>query len=473
MADPSPAEILARQRAAFLMDGPPDLARRLARLKALREAVLAGREALEQAVATDFGHRSRHETAILELLVTIRGIDYLRANLRRFLRPSRRGVPLALQLSAARVDYPPLGVIGIIAPWNYPVSLSLMPLATALAAGNRAMLKPSELTPATAAALKALLAERFPPEEVAVLTDGPDLAGADLGAAFAALPFDHLFFTGSTAVGRKVMQAAAANLVPVTLELGGKSPAIVAPGHAGARAATEIALGKLANAGQTCIAPDHALVAEADLDGFLSAYDRAVARHYPDGPAGADWTAIASDRHMARLTGLLADAVAKGARVIPVGRRPEAADAGARRMAPVVVLDTRPDMAIRQEEIFGPVLPVLTYRDLDVPIGDIAQGPRPLVIYWFGPEDAACRRMLARTLSGNVALNGTLKHFAQDDLPFGGVGASGMGACHGVEGFRRFCHARGIHAQGRPNAASLLRPLYGRLADLILSVLLR
>lgn len=473
MADPSPAQILARQRAALLRDGPPDLAARLAHLAALRGAVLSGRDALERAVAEDFGHRSRHETAVLELLVTLRGIDYLRENLRRFLRPSRRRVPLTLQVSRARVDYPPLGVIGIIAPWNYPVSLSLMPLATALAAGNRAMLKPSELTPATAAVLKALLADRFPPEVVAVLTDGADLAGAELGAAFAALPFDHLFFTGSTAVGRKVMQAAAANLVPVTLELGGKSPALLAPGHAGDRAATEIALGKLANAGQTCIAPDHAWVAEAELDRFLSAYDRAVARHYPDGPAGPDWTSIASDRHMARLTGLLADAAAKGARVIPVGRRPEALDPATRRMAPCVVLDTTPDMAIRQEEIFGPVLPVLTYRDLDTPLDEIAQGPRPLVIYWFGTEDAACRRMLARTLSGNVAINGTLKHFAQDDLPFGGVGASGMGACHGVEGFRRFCHARGIHSQGLPNAASLLRPPYGRLADLILRLLLR
>ena len=290
-------QILAQQRAAFLHDGPPSLIQRRADLKKLRRAVLARRSEIEDVLRSDFGHHSRDETAIMEIMILIQEIDYLHRNLRRFMRPTRRHVALQFQLGSARIEYQPLGVIGIIAPWNYPFSLALMPLATAIAAGNRSMIKPSEFTPATSDLLARLLAEIFPPEQVMVVT-----GDASVGAAFAALPFDHLIFTGSTPVGRAVMKAASDNLVPVTLELGGKSPVIVARGHALDHAAAGIAYGKLSNAGQTCVAPDYALVHEEEIEAFTAAYDKAVASFYPNGPACDDYTSIINDRHYARLS---------------------------------------------------------------------------------------------------------------------------------------------------------------------------
>ncbi len=460
--------ILGRQRAAFLRDGPPALSQRRADLRRLRAAVLARRAEAERALDADFGHRSRHETAAMELMTLVQGIDYLHRNLRRFMAPARRHVALTFRFASARIEYQPLGVIGIIAPWNYPFSLALMPLATAIAAGNRVMLKPSEFTPETGRLLARLLAETFPEEQAAVVS-----GDAAVGAAFAALPFDHLLFTGSTPVGRAVMRAAAENLVPVTLELGGKSPAIVAPGHAGDRTATSIAYGKLANAGQTCIAPDYAMVHTGDVKAFAAAYGRAVEALYPDGPSSRDYTSIINDRHAGRLRGLIDDARAKGARIAEVGARPESAQSRPHTLAPVLVLGATADMAIMQEEIFGPVLPVMTYDAIDEAIAYVNARPRPLALYYFGGDDAGRRKVLARTTSGNVGINSTLMHYAQDDLPFGGVGASGMGAYHGVEGFRRMSHAKGIYVQGRWNAADLIRAPFGRLADAVLRVMLR
>ncbi|WP_346763908.1 coniferyl aldehyde dehydrogenase [Rhodobacter sp. SGA-6-6] len=464
---PAMAALLDRQRSAFLRDGPPGLALRRQRLKRLRAAVLAHRRTLQQAVDADFGHRSRHETDILELVVVVQAIDYLTRRLRRFMRPDRRHVALTYRSGRAWVEYQPKGVIGVMAPWNYPVALTLIPLATALAAGNRAMLKPSEFTPRTGAALRDLLAAAFPPEEVATILGGPET-----GAAFSALPFDHLFFTGSTAVGRKVMQAASANLVPVTLELGGKSPAIVARGHADAATLGSIVFGKLSNAGQTCVAPDYALVHEDDLDAFVTLYGATVARFYPEGPTGADYTSIVSDRHFDRLKALIEEARSKGARVIEVGVKPDSAAGRPRTLAPTLILGAGDDCAVMRDEVFGPLLPVRTYRSIDEAIAQVNAGPRPLALYWFGPRDADCEALLARTTSGNVGINSTLIHVAQDDLPFGGIGASGMGAYHGIEGFRAMSHAKGVFAQGRWNMPSLLRAPFGRLADVTLAALL-
>jgi coniferyl-aldehyde dehydrogenase len=269
------------------------------------------------------------------------------------------------------------------------------------------------------------------------------------------------------------MKAASANLVPVTLELGGKSPAILGHGTSLARAAASIAHGKLANAGQICIAPDYALVHESDIDSFIAAYDKAVVALYPDGPTSADYTAIINHRHHARLTRLIDDARAKGARVVGVGVRPEDASRRPHTMAPVVVTGTTDDMAIMHEEIFGPVLPVLSYRDTDEVITYVNARPRPLALYYFGGDSADRRRILDHTTSGNVTLNGTLMHYVQDDLPFGGVGPSGMGAYHGVEGFRSLSHAKGIFEQGRWNGSTLLRAPFGRLSDALLALMLR
>ncbi len=458
---------LDRQRGAFLRDGPPGLAERKRRLKQLRAAVLAHRRDIQQAASADFGHRSRHETDILELTVVIQGIDYLTRRLRRFMRPERRHVALTYRSGRAWVEYQPKGVVGVIAPWNYPVALTLIPLATALAAGNRVMLKPSELTPRTSEVIRDMLAGAFPPEEVFTVLGGPEV-----GTAFGGLPFDHLFFTGSTAVGRKVMQAASGNLVPVTLELGGKSPVIVARGHADEAAIGSIVFGKLSNAGQTCVAPDYALVHEDDLDAFVARYDATVARFYPKGPTGADYTSIISDRHFDRLKGLIEEARAKGARVIEAGVKPETAALRPRTLAPMLILGASGDSMVMREEIFGPILPVRTYRTMDEVIAHVNAGPRPLALYYFGPRDAECEALLARTTSGNVGINNTLIHVAQDDLPFGGIGASGMGAYHGIEGFRAMSHAKGVFAQGRWNLPSLLHAPFGRLADFALAVTL-
>ena len=461
-------QILPCQRAAFLRDGPRSLGQRRADLKTLRTAIIARRREIEDVLNADFGHRSRHETAIMEIFALVQGIDYLHRKLRRFMRPTRRHVALPMRFASARIEYQPLGVVGIVAPWNYPFSLALMPLATAIAAGNRAMIKPSEFTPATSDLLESMLTEIFRHEQVAVVRG--DFV---VGAAFSALPFDHLIFTGSTPVGRAVMKAASDNLVPVTLELGGKSPVIVAKGPALDHAAAGIAYGKLANAGQTCIAPDYALVHEDQIEAFTAAYDKAVAALYPTGPASNDYSSIINDRHFARLTGLIDDAHAKGARILEAG--PQAGEAGRRphTLAPTIVLDARDDMRIMQEEIFGPVLPVLPYRDIDEAIAYVNARPRPLALYYYGGDGEDRRKVLSRTTSGNVTINGTLMHYAQDDLPFGGVGPSGMGAYHGIEGFRALSHAKGIFEQGKWNGGNLLRAPFGRLAETILKMMLR
>lgn len=465
-AHPEAARLLAAQRAAYRRDGAPSLEARRADLANLRAAVVSNRRRIEAAIDSDFGHRSRIETSLTEMTGVLSGIDYLHKNLRRLMRPEKRHVALQMRQGVARVEYQPLGVVGVMSPWNYPLILALMPLATAMAAGNRVMLKPSEFTPATNALLEEVLSALFPQEQVAMIN-----GDAEVGAAFSALPFDHLIFTGSTAVGRKVMQAASRNLVPVTLELGGKSPVIIEKGHPMEHAATGIAFGKLINGGQTCIAPDYALVHEDDLSAFLTSYDEAVKTAYPDGPASEDYTWVFNDRHLSRLNGLLEDAETKGATVRKVGH--SAQSAPARAMQPTVVLGVTDAMEIAAEEIFGPILPVFTYSSIEQAVAFVDARPRPLALYYFGHDKAAQRRVLDGTTSGNVTINGTLVHFAQDDLPFGGVGPSGMGAYHGIEGFRRFSHAKGIFEQGRWNGATLLRPPFGEMAARILSFLIR
>ncbi|WP_434570331.1 coniferyl aldehyde dehydrogenase [Pseudomonas sp. Z3-6] len=461
-----PAQLLAAQRAVFHQKGAPTLDERRADLSKLRKILIANRRQIETAVNTDFGHRSRHETSIMELAGTVGGIDYLIKNLRRMMRPEKRHVAIHMRIGSARVEYQPLGVIGVMAPWNYPVVLALMPLATAIAAGNRVMLKPSEFTPTVNALIERLLGELFPVEQVAVVN-----GDAAVGAAFSALPFDHLIFTGSTAVGHKVMEAASKNLVPVTLELGGKSPIIIEKNHPLDHASAGIVFGKLVSGGQTCIAPDYALVHEDDLAAFLDSYDAAVASAYPDGPSSEDYTWVFNDRHLTRLNGLLEDARTKGASVREVGRQGK--NIPTRAMRPTVITDVTNDMNVAHEEIFGPILPVFTYRTLDEAITFVNERPRPLALYYYGHDNAAQRKVLDGTTSGNVTINGTIMHIAQDDLPFGGVGASGIGAYHGIEGFRRLSHAKGIFVQGRWNSITLLRAPFGKLADRILSVVLR
>ncbi|NOZ01930.1 MAG: coniferyl aldehyde dehydrogenase [Deltaproteobacteria bacterium] len=448
-------ELLERQRRAFLKDGPPGLKKRLDLLDRLENAVRSRQDDFCKAISADFSVRSEHETVVAEIFLVIEAIRQARAKVGKWMRPARRCTSMAFFPGKSMVMYQPLGCVGIISPWNYPVQLALSPMVGALAAGNRVMLKPSELTPATSDLLATVLGEAFAAEEVAVLT-----GGAEIGRAFSSLPFDHLFFTGSPNVGSLVMQAAAKNLVPVTLELGGKSPALVLPGFDMDRAALSIATGKLFNAGQTCIAPDYAMVPAGSVASFVESMKSQVASMYPSLAGNPDYTAIINDAHRERINRLVDDAAAKGARVVRLNPAEENL-AGSGKIAPTIVLDVDDDMPLMREEIFGPVLPVMEYDTLDEAISYVQRHPRPLALYCFGNDNAPIDRILNLTVSGGVTVNDTLLHVAQESLPFGGVGNSGMGTYHGEDGFRTFSHAKSVFFQRRLNGMSLIRPPYG------------
>lgn len=457
---------LNAQRQAFLRDGPPSLATRRGQLRKLKAAILNKQSAFVMAISSDFGHRAKQETLMLELMPVVHAIGYLNRHLARWMRPRWRGVALHFLPGRNYVQYKPLGVVGVVSPWNYPAALALLPLATALAAGNRVMLKPSELTPATSELISRLLAKVFEPEFVSVIQ-----GDAQTGAEFTALPFDHLFFTGSPKVGRAVTQAASKNLVPVTLELGGKSPAVVLPDADLKTAARRIAYGKLANGGQTCIAPDYALVPSHLADQFAAAFAEEARRLYPAIASNPDYTSASNDRHYARLQSLVDDAAAKGAKTLPIASADKKTHA--RTFVPVVITNTSPDMAVMTEEIFGPILPVVGYKRIDDAIDMINGKERPLALYAFGSNSDDRRKLLDRTVAGGVTLNDTLLHYAQDALPFGGVGGSGIGAYHGFEGFKTFSHAQGRFQQARVNGTDLVRPPYGARFNRILRILLR
>ncbi|MFK3798400.1 coniferyl aldehyde dehydrogenase [Pseudomonas sp. NPDC088444] len=440
------------QRRAFAANPMPVAAQRLQWLDSLRQLLSDERQALIDAISADFSHRSADETLLAELMPSLHNIHYARRHLKKWMRPSRRRVGMAFQPASAKVMYQPLGVVGVIVPWNYPLYLAIGPMVGALAAGNRVMLKLSESTPATGELLKRLFARAFPEDLVAVV-----LGEADTGVAFSRLPFDHLLFTGATSIGRHVMRAAAENLTPVTLELGGKSPAIVAHDVPMKDAAERIAFGKTLNAGQTCVAPDYVLVPKDRVDEFVEAYKKAVTGFYPTLADNPDYTAIINPRHVARLNNYLADATSKGARVISLYPQSQG-----RRLPFSLLLDVGDDMLVMQDEIFGPLLPVVPYERIEQAFDYINQRPRPLALYYFGYNKAEQKRVLEQTHSGGACLNDTLLHVAQDDLPFGGVGPSGMGQYHGHEGFLTFSKAKGVFIKQRFNAARLIYPPYGK-----------
>lgn len=452
------------QRAAFAREPNPPAAVRRAHLAAVRALILDNVDAIADAINADFGHRSAHETRLLEIFPAAQEAKHARAHVARWMRTERRPPSFWFRPGRARVVKQPLGVVGIIVPWNYPVYLAVGPLVSALAAGNRVMIKMSELTPRTGDVFAQLIGARFAADHVAVINGEVDVA-----RAFSAKPFDHLLFTGSTAVGHEVMRAAAANLTPVTLELGGKSPTIVAPDFPIDVAAQRIMLGKCLNAGQTCIAPDYVLLPEAQLDAFIDAARREVARFYPAGAASEDYAAIINARHHARLTGYIDDARAQGATVTPlVGG--DSVDA--RKMAPAVVTGVTDAMRVMQDEIFGPLLPVLPYASLDEALAYVASHPRPLAMYYFDYDSSRVERVLATSMAGGVTVNDTIFHIAQESLPFGGVGPSGMGAYHGEEGFNTFSKRKGVFYQSRLNTRRFLTPPYGsRLAKLLKLIL--
>lgn len=453
--------------AAYTRDASPDARARDRRLANLARLLRENMEAIAAAISADFGHRSFHETQLLEIFPSLQAVRHARRHLKEWMRPRRRAVSLWFQPGRASVIMQPLGVVGIIAPWNYPILLAAVPLVGALAAGNRAMLKMSELTPATAELFAGLVEKHFGDDEVAVI-----LGDAEIGQAFASLPFDHLLFTGSGKVGSSVMRAAAGHLTPVTLELGGKSPAIVGPKYPLEHACERIVIGKMMNAGQTCIAPDYVLLPSGKEREFVATAQRIAAACYPDLGRTADYSTIVSERHYRRLVGYLNDARTKGAEVI--GLAPEVAPIeDSRMLPPYVLLGTNDSMQLMQEEIFGPLLPVVPYRDLGAAIRYVNARPRPLALYYFDRDRTNVDRVLSQTISGGVTINDTILHIAQDDLPFGGVGASGMGHYHGREGFETFSKAKPVFYQSRINSIGLLNPPYRALFERMVRVLLR
>ncbi len=470
-AKPSSAKdmnaVLERIKRAARTHGAPAYEARIESLEKLERALRKRKDTLAQAIARDFGHRSRHETFVADLFLVLTAIRHTKQHLRDWMEPEDRETGWMFLPATCQVVHQPLGVVGIISPWNYPVQLALAPLVAALAGGNRAMIKPSELVPETAELLRDLVAEAFPDDQVAVVTGGPEV-----GEAFAKLPFDHVVFTGSTRVGKIVMRAASENLVPVTLELGGKSPAIVGRDFNTRVAAERIMAGKTYNAGQTCVAPDFVMLPAGSRDAFVDACRAAVTKMYPTLEKNPDYTAVINDKHYARVRSYVDDARARGATVVELNPSSESADATSRKMAPTLVLDAAEEMLCMQEEIFGPVLPIMTYTTLDEAIHYVNAHPRPLALYYFGHDRESIDRVVSETISGGVTINETMLHVAQDDLPFGGVGPSGMGHYHGHEGFLTLSKAKPVFRQSRINATGLLRPPYGKLADGMLNLLL-
>lgn len=455
-----------QRQAAATVEVPAAL--RIDRLQRALDLLLAHQSELCLALASDFGQRPAPVTRSMDILPAVLSLKYARRHVRRWMRPQRIpiGWPLSLPGARARVCHQPLGVVGIISPWNFPITLTFGPLAGALAAGNRCLIKLSEHTPTLAELLQRLVARTFDASEVAVVTGGVELA-----AAFSALPFDHLLFTGSTAVGRQVAVAAASNLVPVTLELGGKCPVVLGRTAKLERAVDRVLLAKLANAGQMCIAPDHLYLPAASLDAFIALAQRWVQSAYPAARLGADYTAIINEQQLQRIRALLSDAGARGARLIPLA--PASPSSTHRLTIPTLVVGATESMRLMQEEIFAPILPLLSYERIDQVIERIGR-TRPLALYYFGADRREQQLLLAHTRSGGVGINDVGAQFLVEALPFGGTGSSGIGAYHGVHGFRRFSHARAVLQQTSLDLARWvgLRPPYGQRLERVLGFLL-
>jgi coniferyl-aldehyde dehydrogenase len=455
-----------RQRAAFALDMMPSYDTRIDRLDRLQAMTERIAPQLVKAISADFGHRPAQLTEVAELAIVLAGIRHSRRHLRHWMRSRRVATSLAYQPATCRITPQPLGVVGVVSPWNYPYQMAIAPAVAAIAAGNRVMIKPSEITPRTSQLIHDAVAQAFDAEELGLV-----LGDADVGRAFVQLPFDHLLFTGSTPVGRQVAMAAAANLTPVTLELGGKSPAILGADFDATRAADALVATKLFNAGQTCMAPDYVIVPRHRIDEFVAAVQASAQRMYPNALNNPDCTSIISERHLSRLQGLLDDARNRGATVVTLsagegGRLP-------RMLAPALVLGVHEGMQLMQQEIFGPLLPVMAYDDLDEALAHVNAQPRPLALYWFGRDAAARERVLRETISGGVTVNDCMMHFTQEDLPFGGVGASGMGAYHGEVGFKTFSKDKPIFIQSRWSGVPLMYPPYGRVFRMMARLLRR
>ncbi|MET1255008.1 coniferyl aldehyde dehydrogenase [Aliikangiella maris] len=461
-------ETLVNQRKAFNAQPYPSEKLRKQQIKALHRALIKHKDKLVKAIEADFGHRSTDETLLTDILLSVLDIKYNLKHLRQWMRPQKCGVNWLFQPALARIMYQPLGVVGIISPWNFPVYLLISPLVAAIAAGNRVILKPSEKSPYCNRVLQEIISEAFLKDEVTMIEGGPEVS-----QAFSELPFDHLMFTGSPKVGRKIMQTAARNLTPVTLELGGKSPVIIAPDMPINSAVERIIFGKCVNSGQHCVAPDYVYCPENKLDELISEFKRQFTQLYPDIYNG-DYTGIVSDEHFGRLKHLLKDAKDKGATAIPLApTEPKSTTARnlttvdtpkttiQQRIMPLTLLThIQTNMSVMKEEIFGPILPIIIYKNLHQIIDSIQASPRPLAMYILSKKNAFAQQIMYATHSGGVSINDAGWQVAQNDLPFGGIGNSGMGSYHGHQGFLTFSHGKSIYRRGWFNTAKLMFPPY-------------
>jgi coniferyl-aldehyde dehydrogenase len=485
LADAPPAAttllraLFESQRAAFRR-GAPDYAKRVAALRSLEAAVLDCKDEIVRATNEDFGGRARQETQLLELAPLVDAIRHTRKHLAGWMKLRRVSASINFFPARARIIYQPLGVVGILSAWNYQTLLSLSPLVDAIAAGNHAMVKPSEFAPKTAEVLQKMIAAIFPLDYVTVVT-----GDAQLASEFTSLPFDHLLFTGSTRVGKLVMKAASENLTPVTLELGGKCPAIVHSEFPLRTAVERILTGKLYNAGQTCLAPDYVFVHESQRDDFVRLASEVARSLYPTWTGNPDYTHIINAQRFERLQSLIHDAVQRGAKLVSLGVQDalvsvrgksngsNVAATDDRLFPPVALFNADDSMQVMQEEIFGPILPVLTYRELNEALQYVNDHARPLALYYFDYDSRRMDHVLKTTISGGVTINDVIYHIAQNNLPFGGVGASGMGHYHGSAGFAAFSKKKGVFLQSRFSGLKFLRPPYGPLTDRIIRFLLR
>ncbi|MEI9884884.1 MAG: coniferyl aldehyde dehydrogenase [Rhizomicrobium sp.] len=462
VADPAAQmrRILDKQRQAHLKDGPPSAEKRLEWLDRSIALLIGHKDAITDALREDFGHRSVEASLFTDVAGSIGPLKHAKAHLKSWMKREKRKVtPAILGLLGAKayVEYQPKGVVGVISPWNFPFNLTFTPLAGIFAAGNRVMIKPSEFTPRCSELMARMFASAYDESEVAVCTGGPDV-----GSAFSRLAFDHLLFTGATSIAYHVMKAAAENLVPTTLELGGKSPVIIGDSADLALTAKRVMMGKTMNAGQICLAPDYVMVPEGKSREFVKQAADAIGTMFPTLKDNPDYTSVINQRHYDRLQGYLDDARAKGAEIVELNpAKEDFRQQPYHKIPPTLVLNPTDDMAIMKDEIFGPLLPVKTYNTVDEAIAYVNAHERPLGLYYFGQDGAEQEKVLSRTTSGGVSVNDTIMHVAMEDLPFGGIGPSGMGAYHGIDGFRTFSHAKAVFQQTGRDLTAMMRPPYG------------
>jgi coniferyl-aldehyde dehydrogenase len=453
--------LLERQRAAFLAEGPVSYENRINRIDRCIAMIVDHQEAIISAIDKDFGSRSRHITLMTDIFTSVNGLKFVKKNLKKWMKPDKRkpNMPLGLFGAKAYVHYQPKGVVGLMTPWNVPANMIFTPLADILGAGNRVMIKPSEFTPATSELMDKLFRQYFDETEV-VICNG----GADVGAAFSALPFDHLIFTGATSVGKHIMRAASENMTPVTLELGGKSPVIIGNDVDIEDCAGKLTAGKILNSGQLCIAPDYCFVPDNRLEQLITLIQKNFAEFFPTIKNNADYVSMINKRHLDRINSYIIDAREQGARVIECNPASEdLSDQAANKVPLHIIINPSDDMSVMQNEIFGPIICLHSYHNIDEAISYINRRPRPLALYYFGKNKVETNKVLDSTIAGGVTVNDIGMHVGNEDIPFGGIGNSGMGAYHGIEGFKTFSHGKAVFKQGFVNLSKLagMLPPYG------------